>query len=133
MSQHGHIVANDSKLFRVICDDEGNQLRVLLYEDIYDRLKPLYDHLEWISAGVGVQVPERVEASLEWLASLSIEIGAYGWVFTIGITGWIIHLAKNRVSLGKFTYEPIGRLSSSRLGSAPLGGGTRILELPVEG
>lgn len=134
MSLHGEFALDTSKQVRVVCDEEGFQLRVLLLEDWYDRLKALYDYLEWIAAGVSVEsIPEHIEACFEWLSVLSTEIGASGWIFTIGIVGWVTRLVKNQVSLGKFTYETTGRFGTSRFGNTPLGGGITLLELPVEG
>ncbi|QCS43865.1 hypothetical protein [Natrinema versiforme] len=134
MSIHGSYVSNDSKTIRVSRDEYGSMIRIFLLEEWYDRLKPLYDYADKIVAGISVErIPNQVSDCFDWLSSFFIEFGAFGWVFTFSILAWIFELAKNQISLGKFTYDAVGRLGSARLGSVPLGGGTRVFELPVEG
>lgn len=56
MSLHGEFVSDDSKLLRREFDADGKCIRILLFEDWYDRLKPLYDALEWIATGAGITI-----------------------------------------------------------------------------
>ncbi|USZ67062.1 hypothetical protein NGM10_10000 [Halorussus salilacus] len=142
MVSHGDFVPDDSKCIRVIYDKENSPIRVLLYEDWYNRLKPLYVHLEKISACVSIDdIPDYIETHFEWVSQLFVEISAYGWQVSFGIfdliyrliMGLVIRWAKGQISLGKFTYRAVGHSGKSRTGMAPTGGGTQLLELPVEG
>ncbi len=132
MALHGQYVSDSSKQIRFVRGGDDSYLRVLLHENWYDRLKPLYD---WFEEGATLvtDVPEQVEKCFDWLLEISIEIEVYGWVFAMSITWLLAKLAKQQVSLGKFTYKKGGQFGSSRLGAMPLGGGTQLLELPVEG
>lgn len=133
MAIHGQFVSDDSKYIYVARDEGDGLVRVFLHESWYRYFKPLYDYAETIAAGIEIsEVPSHVESSFEWLSTFATKFGAYGWVVTIAVTGWIIHLAKNQISIGKFTYEDVG-WGDLGFGEGPFGGGTRILELPVGG
>ena len=107
MPRHGDYVSDDSKFIRIARDNGGKQVRVLLLGGLYERLKPIYDSIKWISAGVGIgSVPSSLGPYLDWLSTLTAEVGVYGWTFTIAVVGWIVELVKNQVGLGKFTYGP---------------------------
>lgn len=134
MAIHGKSVSDDSKYIRIKRGEEDEIVRVFLHEDWYQYLKPLYEYAELIASGVSIkEIPNQIESSFEWLSAVTIELGAYGWIFSIAIIGWMTHLAKNKISLGEFTYETVGaRYDNVRYGFQ-YGGVTQILELPIEG
>ena len=138
MSAHGEVVSGRSQRIWPIYDEEGRQIRVLLYEEWYDFLKPIYDWcqllLEGVSVNVGFEeVAPALQQSFEWLSGFttySVDFGPVGLTFVV--VGWVARLVENKIDLGKFSYESFGRLGESRLGERRLGGGIRLVEYPVE-
>lgn len=136
MSRHRELVSDRSKWVRRDFDDKENCIRILLLDNVYDKLKPLYDYYVWIASGVTysiTDIPEYIQASFDWLSNLVFEYGVGGITFTVSVLIWVKYWARNRINLGKFTYKYVGRLGERRLGSTRLGGGAILLELPVEG
>ncbi|GAA0665358.1 hypothetical protein ACFQDG_02985 [Natronoarchaeum mannanilyticum] len=132
MAIHGQFVTDDWKYIRAARDNEDHLIRVFVHEEWYPYFKSLYDYAELLTAGVSIEeVPSRIESCFDWFSALTAEIGANGWIFSIAIIGWITHLVKNRIGIGEFTYDTVG-YGDLAYGEAPYGGGTRILELPVE-
>lgn len=77
--------------------------RVLIHEDWYDRLKPIY---EFLSTGVlevtSVSVFDR---TIELVESLAFEFGAIGWAMSISTMAILREAAEKSITIGKFVYE----------------------------
>lgn len=131
MAIHGKYISDESKRIRVVRDSNGDLIRVFLHEEWHSCFSRLYEVAKLLVAGVSIdKIPARLDSCFDWLSELTIQTGVYGWMFTFSLVGWIVHLVKKQISLGKFMYESVGL--GERFGEA-LGGGTRIIELPVEG
>jgi len=131
MALHSEYVSDESKRIRVVRGDDGSLIRVFIHQDWYNNFKRLYDYAEWLAAGVEIsEIPDRLQSCFDWLSTFTVEAGGYGWVFTVAVIGWVIHLVKEKISLGKFIYESVGY-------GQDYGGsyseGVKIAELPVEG
>ena len=134
MAIHGEYISDESKYIRIVRGDDGSLIRVFFHEDWYDQFKRLYEYAEWLTAGFGItKIPDRLESYVDWLSTWTVETGGYGWVFTIALTGWVIHLVKQQISLGKFIYNSAALYGEGIYGEGLYGGGTTLVELPVEG
>lgn len=123
---------------RLSKNGDGEIVRILLLDEWYDVLKPVYDHFATVSGMVGVkEYPEHFEEIADSTAQLFnhliIEYGVAGWGFVISMFTILRWAAEQAISLRKFTYETTGRVGHSRVGEFKSGGGTVVRELPVEG
>lgn len=131
MSAHGEYVSDSSKLIRSVHDDSGSVVRVLFHEEIYNLISPIWKAIDVGSDLIVLTPPANAISDL--LTTLTVEYSAYGWTVGVCLLYAIVKLAKRGVSIGKFTYEKTGKLGTTQFGTSRLGGGTKLLELPVEG
>ncbi|WP_157231338.1 hypothetical protein [Halostagnicola larsenii] len=133
MAIHGMLVRDDLKWIRFIRDETDSMVRVLLHEKLYDRLRPVCEYYNKIEPGVSVSAPPYIKECLDWLFDLTLELDIFEWTVSIALVPLFFERITSSISLGKFTYKAIGKSGSFKSGGCPSGGGTKILELPVEG
>ena len=128
MSIHGDFVQDDTKWIRY---EEGSSKVVYVHESLYAALKPVYDYIKEIVEGVlsevftdhiskFVDVIQFIAENLDY--SISIVSGI---LITV-----VVKLAETSVNMKKFMYKGVGKIGETKLGESPVGGGTKVLELP---
>ena len=89
-------------------DDQSKIARILIRQDWYDRLLPIYNYGKMLAGLVAVErVPVNFEKAAELIQDLIIEFGSYGWLFSLSIIKILLWAAGKPVSVGKFVYERI--------------------------
>ena len=90
--------------------EEGEIVRILIHEEWFDKLTPIFRHFKEISSIISVEsiptdLTEALEKPFELINSLCVEFGISGWMFSLSLI-YVLHWAAAKgVSLGKFIYE----------------------------
>lgn len=114
-------------------DDDGGIVRILLLEEWYDWLKPIYDSIRTLLDVAHIrEVPDAAKTAARFFVDLIIQFEVSGWVFGLSILALLHWAAQKAITLGKFTYEKNGKLGNSKLGEFRFGGGWVVREFPVE-
>lgn len=86
--------------------NNGELVALLIHEDWFEILKPLYDHFVAISGTVTVAgMPENIKSIVEGLIQFIPEYGMHGWLFTISVLGALKLAASRAIDIGRFKYE----------------------------
>lgn len=110
-----------------ISRDTDGEYKILLLDEWYDALKPVYDFFDSISGAAKItNSPIRLGAAAEFFNHLIVEFEARGWGVAISLFAILKQAALDRAQLVKFTYEQIGY--GERYGES-YGGGTTIREV----
>lgn len=90
-------------------DNKGDILRILIREDWYDKLLPLYEKAKVLTSVAGIsKVPAELERATELINSLIIDHNAIGWGFSFSLIAIFLWAANKATSVGKFVYEKVG-------------------------
>ncbi|WP_339102510.1 hypothetical protein [Haloterrigena salinisoli] len=90
-------------------NSQDRPVRILFIDGLFDIIKPIYDIIKPVSEVMTVkEQPEAVENVIELIRGLTVEYGAFGWVFAICVLELVLLAAEKLVSIGKFTYEKTG-------------------------
>jgi hypothetical protein len=109
---------------------DGGIAALVIHEDWYDVLKPLYDYFRGISGVVSVtDIPEQVRSILEGLGQFIPEYGFQGWLFTFSILGALQLAAKRTLDIGTFHYERTAIYSPRTAGEVGYGKLTLVPDL----
>ncbi|MDJ1431161.1 hypothetical protein [Halostagnicola sp. A-GB9-2] len=101
---------------------------LLIHEDWYETLKPLYDYFVTISGTVSVAgVPENVKLIVEGLTQFVPEYGMQGWIFTISVLGALKLAASRALEVGRFKYEQSVIYTPRMPGEIGYGGDLRLV------
>lgn len=110
--------------------EDGELVRILLHEDWYDRLLPVYKYFLWMT-GSGIAATPPSNSALhkvgEMIGSLVFEFELLGWVFSFSVLYFLYEAAKKVVTVGKFVYERAG-YGAGRYGEGPYGVSQTIIK-----
>lgn len=109
---------------------DGGIAALLIHEDWYDLLKPLYDYFEVVSGAVSVaDTPAHVQSLLEGLVQFVPEYGMQGWVFTVSVFSALKMAASRALEVGTFHYERTAVYSPRTAGEVGYGRLTLVSEV----
>lgn len=114
--------------------EDGKLVRILLHEDWYDRLLPVYKGFLWMGSGVNAVSPptnSALDNAGELFVSLVFEFEILGWVFSWSVLCFLYATAKKAakkvVTVGKFAYERTG-FGEGGFGEGPWGESQTIIK-----
>ena len=109
-------------------DDE--LVRILIHEDWYDHLLPVYKWFLYITGASSVTPPSdsTLNEAGELFESLIVDFELSGWVFSISIIMFLYYAAQEFVSVGKFVYRRVGGYGQSSYGNSSYGRARTIIE-----
>lgn len=112
-------------------NDEGEFLRLLIHEDLYDKIQPVYEWYQLISNSTSVSLSgvERLEEALEWFRELVISYEVYGVVLAISILNLVAIAASKAIDIGKYRKRGFG---TGGFGEGPFGGGIQEIREGAE-
>jgi hypothetical protein len=116
--------------------EDGEIGRILLLEEWYDKLAPLFEYFRTGAGIVGLsEYSEDLEPAFEFFRHLIAEFEIAGWAFTFSLIALLQWAAKQAITLGKFSYEHAGWSYDTMVyGSGTYGGedNLEIREIPTE-
>lgn len=106
--------------------ENGELVRVLIHEDWFDSLSPLFRAFSWAGSAVTVEsIPDELaqalQKPLELISSFVVEFGAFGWGFSLSLIFLMRWAASKGVAVGKFVYEEVGGYGRGRYGEGRYG------------
>ncbi len=107
---------------------DGDLVRLLLQEEWYDTLKPIYDWFVELGDVVSVNVPPTVAGpATDFINQMTVDFGVGGFTISLCVLGLLKRAAEGATTLVKFTYADSGRLGTTRLGESRLGESKTII------
>ncbi|SDD17471.1 hypothetical protein [Natrinema hispanicum] len=106
--------------------ENGELVRVLIHENWFDKLSPLFSAFRWVRAYVAVEsIPQELvqalQKPLELISSFVVDFGAFGWTFSLSLILLMEWAASKGVAVGKFVYEEVSGYGRARYGEGRYG------------
>lgn len=110
--------------------ENGELVRILLHDDWYDRLLPVYKYFSWAIGGIAISPPSSsaLKKAGELIQSLVFEFQFHGWAFSLSLLYFLHKAAKKAVTVGKFIYKRVGGFGRMSFGKGSFGRSRTVIE-----
>lgn len=100
----------ESHLLPITVHPDGERGAILvIQEDWFERLEPVYRYFERLNGAIGVEkAPAALDEAIDLINDLVVEFGVIGWVFSVSLLYCLRWAAANVIGLGKLVFKERG-------------------------